>query len=58
MKVIDINLNVTSQQYADLYEAERVDLRLNVNDQIGDTIRLYSIEGIKSMIFEICNENK
>ena len=58
MKVIDINLSVTSQQYADLHEAERVDLRLNVNDQIGDTIRLYPIEGVKAMISEIYNENK
>ena len=58
MKVIDVNLNVTSQQYADLHEAERIDLRLNVSNQIGDTIQLYSIEGIKAMISEIFNENK
>ena len=41
MKVLDINLKVTEQQYADILMAERIDLRLNVNNEIGEIIRLY-----------------
>lgn len=53
MKVIDINLKVTSQQYSDILKAERVDLHLNVAGEIGDTIELYKDNVIKSLIRKV-----
>ena len=53
MKVIDINLKVTSQQYSDILKAERVDLRLNVAGEIGDTIELYKDNVIKLLIRKV-----
>ena len=41
MKYIDVNLNVNHQQYEDLQEAERIDLHISVNGEVGTLIRCY-----------------
>ena len=41
MKYIDVNLNVNHQQYEDLQKAERIDLHISVDDELGVLIRCY-----------------
>lgn len=47
MKEIDVKIRVSGKQASDLKQADRVNLILNINGEVGNVLSLYSDEYVK-----------